>query len=179
MASGGLSGLGPGLGGVAAVTFLTAYRLAELLGAPSLAAVGRRPVSTPVIAAALRRALRDDPGIFAPVAEHPATETALVATFAELSDVSEDGLFALAGAGRRAHDVVGLYRRARDRLAGGWYHESDPDRRRHHRARHCRGPLAGGRVGPGRRLPRRTCSSARPRCWPPWPRRAPPRSSPD
>ncbi|HZM39640.1 MAG TPA: PD-(D/E)XK nuclease family protein [Acidimicrobiales bacterium] len=119
-------GLGPGTHvGVAAVTFLTAYRLAELLGAPSLAAAGRRPVSTPVIAAALRRALRDDPGIFAPVAEHPATETALVATFAELSDVSEDGLFALAGAGRRAHDVVGLYRRARDRLGGAWYHESD------------------------------------------------------
>jgi ATP-dependent helicase/nuclease subunit B len=119
-------GLGPGARiGVAAVTFLTAYRLAELLGAPSLAAAGRRPVSTPVIAAALRRALRDDPGIFAPVAEHPATETALVATFAELSDVSEEGLFALAGAGRRARDVVGLYRRARDRLAGAWYHESD------------------------------------------------------
>ncbi|HEY7073185.1 MAG TPA: hypothetical protein VH479_23870, partial [Acidimicrobiales bacterium] len=119
-------GLGPGTrAGVAAVTFLTAYRLAELLGAPSLAAAGRRPVSTPVIAAALRRALRDDPGIFRPVAEHPATETALVATFAELSDVSEDGLFALASAGRRAHDVVGLYRRARDRLAGDWYHESD------------------------------------------------------
>jgi ATP-dependent helicase/nuclease subunit B len=120
------SGLGPGAHvGVAAVAFLTAYRLAELLGAPSLAAAGRRPVSTPVIAAALRRALRDGPGIFAPVAEHPATETALVATFAELSDVSEEGLFALAGAGRRAHDVVGLYRRARDRLAGDWYHESD------------------------------------------------------
>jgi ATP-dependent helicase/nuclease subunit B len=119
-------GLGPGTAiGVAAVTFVTAYRLAELLGAPSLAAAGRRPVSTPVIAAALRRALRDDPGIFAPVAEHPATETALVATFAELSDVSEQGLFALAGAGRRAHDVVGLYRRARERLAGAWYHESD------------------------------------------------------
>ena len=36
------------------------------------------PVSTPVIAAALRGALGRDPGIFAPVAEHPATETALV-----------------------------------------------------------------------------------------------------
>jgi len=95
LAAGGV-GVGPGTG-VAAVTFLTAYRLAELLGAPGLAAAGRRPVSTPVIAAALRRALRDDPGIFAPVADHPATETALVATFAELSDVSDPGLPPCAG----------------------------------------------------------------------------------
>ncbi|HZM30667.1 MAG TPA: PD-(D/E)XK nuclease family protein [Acidimicrobiales bacterium] len=123
LAAGGV-GVGPGTG-VAAVTFLTAYRLAELLGAPGLAAAGRRPVSTPVIAAALRRALRDDPGIFAPVADHPATETALVATFAELSDVSDPGLAALAGAGRRAHDVVRLCREARSRLAGTWYDESD------------------------------------------------------
>jgi RecB family exonuclease len=123
MAVGGV-GVGPGTG-VAAVTFLTAYRLAELLGAPSLAAAGRRPASTPVIAAALRRALRDDPGIFAPVADHPATETALVATFAELSDVSEPGLAALAGAGRRARDVVRLCGEARSRLAGAWYDESD------------------------------------------------------
>jgi ATP-dependent helicase/nuclease subunit B len=123
LAAGGV-GVGPGTG-VAAVTFLTAYRLAELLGAPSLAAAGRRPVSTPVIAGALRRALRDDPGLFAPVADHPATETALVATFAELSDVSGPGLAALAGAGRRAHDVVRLCGEARARLAGAWYDESD------------------------------------------------------
>src|SRR6266511_3873189 len=49
--------LGPVCGqgvGLAAVSFLTPYRLAELLGAPVLASAGRRPVSTPVIAAALR-----------------------------------------------------------------------------------------------------------------------------
>ena len=40
--------------GVAAVSFVTVYRLAELLGSTRLAAGGRRPVSTPVIAAALR-----------------------------------------------------------------------------------------------------------------------------
>src|SRR5690606_24532234 len=67
LASGALGGVASGGTGVAAVGFVTAYRLAELLGAASLAAAGRRPVSTPVIAAALRRALADDPGIFAPV----------------------------------------------------------------------------------------------------------------
>ena len=52
--------------GLVAVTFLTTYRLAELLGAPVLAGEGRRPVSTPVITAAMRRALHADAGMFGP-----------------------------------------------------------------------------------------------------------------
>lgn len=54
--------LGPVCGrgvGLVAVSFLTPYRMAELLGAARLAATGRRPVSTPVIAAALRVALAE------------------------------------------------------------------------------------------------------------------------
>src|SRR5215213_64183 len=66
-------------GGVANVTFLTLHRLAERLGAGRLAAAGRRPVSAPVIGAAVRVVLDDAPGAFAAVADHPATETALVA----------------------------------------------------------------------------------------------------
>jgi ATP-dependent helicase/nuclease subunit B len=125
LASGSLGPVSDGGAGVAAVTFLTVYRLAELLGAPRLAAQRRRPVSTPVLAAALRTVLRRDPGLFAPVAEHPATEAALVAAFAELSDVSAGGLEALARAGRRAGDVVRLSRQARDVLRAGWYDEAD------------------------------------------------------
>src|SRR5690606_11677868 len=64
--------------GVAGLTMLTVYRLAELLGAPRLAGQGRRPVSTRVVAAAVRRVLREQPGMFAAVREHPATEEALV-----------------------------------------------------------------------------------------------------
>jgi ATP-dependent helicase/nuclease subunit B len=125
LASGSLGPVSDGGAGVAAVTFLTVYRLAELLGAPRLAAERRRPVSTPVLAAALRKVLRRDPGLFAPVAEHPATEAALVAAFGELSDVSADGLAALAAAGRRASDVVRLCRQARAVLRDGWYDEAD------------------------------------------------------
>ena len=40
------------------------------------------------------------PGLFAPVAEHPATESALVATYRELRDLSPAALDALAGAER-------------------------------------------------------------------------------
>jgi ATP-dependent helicase/nuclease subunit B len=125
LASGSLGPVSDGGAGVAAVTFLTVYRLAELLGAPRLAAQRRRPVSTPVLAAALRRVLRRDPGLFAPVAEHPATEAALVAAFGELSDVSARGLDALARAGRRAGDVVRLSRQAREILRTAWYDEAD------------------------------------------------------
>ena len=62
--------------------------------------------------------------MFAPVADHPATETALVASFAELSDVTDEGLDARRR-GRRAHDVVDIHRRARARLAPAWYDEAD------------------------------------------------------
>ncbi|MFQ5558341.1 MAG: hypothetical protein ACE5GB_12655, partial [Acidimicrobiales bacterium] len=61
-------------GAMAAVTFLTTYRLAELLGASLVAAGGRRPVSSPVLAAAVRAVLAHDPGHFTGVASHPATE---------------------------------------------------------------------------------------------------------
>jgi RecB family exonuclease len=125
LASGSLGPVGGSGAGVAAVTFLTVHRLAELLGAPGLAAQRRRPVSTPVLAAAIRRVLRREPGLFAPVAEHPATEAALVAALGELSDVSAGGLEALARAGRRARDVVRISRRARDVLRAGWYDEAD------------------------------------------------------
>src|SRR5690606_12656067 len=125
LAAGELGPVAPGGAGVAAVTFLTVYRLAELLGASALAAEGRRPVSTPVIAAAVRRALAEEPGMFAPVAAHPATERALVASFAELSDLADDALDALAAASPRARSVVGVSGRARAALAAGWYDESE------------------------------------------------------
>jgi len=111
--------------GLIGVTFLTPYRLAELLGAAPLAESGRRPVSTPVIAAALRAALAEQPGLFGPVAQHPATESALVESYKELRDLSAQALDALCGAGKRAADVVRLHRDARARLAGNWYDEQD------------------------------------------------------
>jgi len=111
--------------GLAAVTFVTPYRLAELLGAPLLAGAGRRPVSTPVIAAALRATLGGDAGVFAPVAGHPATETALVAAYRELRDLSPVALDALALESRRARDVVRLCQDTRARLEPEWYDEED------------------------------------------------------
>jgi RecB family exonuclease len=120
--------LGPVAGrgvGLAAVTFVTPYRLAELLGAPTLASQGKRPVSTPVLAAAMRAELTAGAGLFAPVAPHPATESALVSTYRELRDLSPAALAALAGSGDRAREVVRLHQAARARLQPKWSDEED------------------------------------------------------
>ncbi|MDY7105215.1 MAG: PD-(D/E)XK nuclease family protein [Actinomycetota bacterium] len=120
--------LGPVCGsapGIVAVAFTTVGRLAEQLGAPSLAAAGRRPVSVPVLASAVRAALAEDPGVFAGVEHHQATEQALVDATAELADLSEAELDRLAASSRRAADVVRVHRACRRRLVGEWYDEHD------------------------------------------------------
>ena len=125
LASGALGSVASRGTGIAAVTFLTVYRLAELLGARRLAATERRPVSTPVIAAALRAALRSDAGAFADVANHPATETALVAAHRELRDLSPAALTGLSTQSRRASDVVRLHKAALASLQPRFYDEQD------------------------------------------------------
>jgi hypothetical protein len=126
LASGAVGPVATGAGvGLAAVTFVTQYRLGELLGAADLAASERRPVSTPVLAAAVRAELAVRPGLFEPVAAHPATESALVATYRELRDCSPAALDALAGTSARAAEVVRLHRAVRARLEGRWSDEED------------------------------------------------------
>lgn len=119
---GPLTGRGLGLAGV---SLLTVYRLAELLGAPRLAAEGRRPVSTPVLVTVVRRALAEEPGAFAPVVAHPATAEALVAAHRELTFLPPGALARLEAGGRRAADVVRVHRRVRALLRPGWYDEAD------------------------------------------------------
>ncbi len=125
LASGAFGSTGGRGVGLVAVSFVTPYRLAELLAAPTLAGSGRRPVSTPVIAAAVRAALADAPGAFAPVAGHAATEAALVAAYRELREASPSGLAALAATSPRAADVVRIHRAARTALEPAWYDEQD------------------------------------------------------
>ncbi|MFN8105310.1 MAG: PD-(D/E)XK nuclease family protein [Acidimicrobiia bacterium] len=125
LASGGLGALtGSGVG-VAGVVVLTPYRLAELLGAARLAAAGRRPVSTPVVAAALRGVLARDPGVFAGVADHPATEEALVGAYRELAGVGDAARAAVSACNDRTRDVVRICEAARADLRSAWYDEAD------------------------------------------------------
>lgn len=124
LAGGELGPITPRGNGVAGLTIVTVYRLAELLGAARLAGAGQRPVSTPLVAAAVRTVLAEDPGLFAEVAQHPSTEEALVRAYRELSELAPEHLDALARTSPRAADVVRIRRATRARLAA-WYEEAD------------------------------------------------------
>lgn len=99
-----------GLAGVANVSFLTPLRLAQLLGAEQM--LDRQALTNPVLSAAVRRALATNPGPFAAVADHPATEAALVGLHRELATLEPAGRAAVAGhdvaaaAAMRLHDLV-------------------------------------------------------------------------
>ncbi len=113
-----------GRAGLVNVRFYVLARVAELLGAPALAAQRRRPLTSPVRAEAIRAALVEDPGVFRDVAEHLATEPSLDATFRDLRRAEDEALAAVARRSARAADVVRLYHRFRE-LAADYYDEED------------------------------------------------------
>ena len=112
-----------GTRGIAAVAFHTAYNLAEHLGGAEMAARGRRGVTTTVIAAAVRTALRREPGHFSGVDNHPATERALTRAHRELSELDDRQLDALGLQSPRAQDVVRIHREVTTALQGEFSNE--------------------------------------------------------
>ncbi len=106
------------------VHFMVAARLAELLGAPSLSAQGKRPLTPWVRLQAVRAALQEQPGVFAEVASHPSTTRELQRVFSELRETSESSRQRLARTSRRAADVVRLFERFRQ-LSDGFFDEID------------------------------------------------------
>lgn len=94
--------------GIANVSFVTPFRLAELLAAGHLG--DRQPLTAPVLTAAVRRALRDDPRHFRQVRNHHATEQAVATVVGELSNASAQSLEAIEQQGGYPEQVVGLYR---------------------------------------------------------------------
>ena len=111
--------------GIAGLDMLTVFRLAERLGAPQLVKTGRRPVSTSVLTAAVRSALAAEPGLFADIAEHPATERNIVRVHRELSELDDSQLATLAAQSRRSAAVVAIHHEVRSRLGSDWYGEHD------------------------------------------------------
>ena len=107
--------------GTANVHFIVLARLAELLGAPSLAAQGRRPLTPLVEAAAVRAVASEARGPLEPVRQHPALNRTLRSTFRELRHAAEQGLAALAAQGELRDEVVRLYRLFRERTDPGYY----------------------------------------------------------
>jgi hypothetical protein len=101
---------------VAGLWVLTVDRLAELIAAPALTGAGRRPATSPVVAAAWRRALAEGAGVFAPVAEHPATVQALAGAHRELREVADRRVTELLA--RKWYDTTDLRRAAAAVLHG-------------------------------------------------------------
>lgn len=106
-------------GGVVNVRFMVMPRIAELLGAPVLAAAGRRPRTATATRAAVRATLRAAPGrVLAPVADHPATETAVVRLVDDLTAIDDAGRRRLATTSDRMADLVALVERVLSALPG-------------------------------------------------------------
>lgn len=97
--------------GLLNVRFLVLARLAELLGAPSLAAEGRVPLTRWRRFEATHAALREGAGVFEPVVGHPSTQRALDAAFRQLRNVPPDRIAAIARREGRLGDVGRLYLR--------------------------------------------------------------------
>ena len=111
-------------GGFAAIDVLTPFRLAELLGAPSLHAEGRRPVSTPVVDLAVRRVVHANPGLYAGVQHHQSTIVALRDLYRELRQAGAGSITALARTERGSEPARVAAEVAR-LLRPGWYDEGD------------------------------------------------------
>ncbi len=111
--------------GVAAVTFLTPYRLAELLGSAAVAANGKRPVSTPILAGAMRAVLSREPGRFEGVHTHPATERSLVKAHRALSELPADTLKLLSAGPTRTADVVRIFHAVNREIESRYSNERD------------------------------------------------------
>ncbi|MGH1565740.1 PD-(D/E)XK nuclease family protein [Mumia sp. DW29H23] len=110
---------GDGGPGVAALTVTTLARLAEQVAATAMHP--RRPATQPVVAAAWRQALDQDPGIFGPVKDHPATIRALATAHRELRDLSPDGRDRARESTGLSADLLRLHERVADRIAAGHY----------------------------------------------------------
>ena len=106
-----------GEGGLLNVGFMALARLAEQLGAPTMASQRRRPLSAASEMAVIRTVAMEVVGKepLGSVAGHSSLHQSLQAAFKELVRLTEDELVTLAGEGPLRQATVELYRRLRDR----------------------------------------------------------------
>ena len=113
-----------GRSGFANVRFMVLPRLAELLGAPSLASQGRSPL-TPILEGALVRfAASESSGVLEGVRAHPSTIRSLANSFRQLRHASAEALERLETQSELQRDVVQAYRRFRE-AARPYYDRED------------------------------------------------------
>lgn len=107
--------------GSANVHLVVPPRLTELLGAPSLAAKGRCPLTPLLEAAAIRAVAAQALGTLEAVRQHPPFHQTLSSTFCELRHAAEEGLRGLAAQSELRAEVVRLYRLFRERADLHYY----------------------------------------------------------
>jgi ATP-dependent helicase/nuclease subunit B len=112
-------------GGLVGVDMVTLGRLAELIAGPELAAAGRSPTSSTAVELAIAAVLRDHPGSFTGVADHPSTVLALRELHDELRRERPGALDELAAASSRGREVVRVSRAVTHSLEAIWYDEGD------------------------------------------------------
>ncbi len=112
-------------GGVAAIDLVTPARLAERLVGAELAERGRRPVSTPVIDITVRGVLRDVPGVYSAVADHPSTVSAMRDLYREVRLAGPGAVERLHESSPRGREAARVISETAARLAGSWYDEAD------------------------------------------------------
>jgi len=110
--------------GILGVDMVTLNRLAELLAGPALAHAKRRPVSAPLLDLTIRQVLDEAPGIYGPVAHHPATVVALRELHQELRLAGEESRDRLSRS-RRGREAVRVSNAVTRMLRRQWYDEAD------------------------------------------------------
>ena len=112
-----------GRSGFANVRFWLLPWISESLGAPSLAARGRRPLTSIIESASLRAALATGSGVLSELRSHPSSIRSLRNTFRQIRHAGDGALDRLGGRGRLQREVVELYRRFRRRTRD--YYDSE------------------------------------------------------
>lgn len=115
---------GSGRCGFANVRFMPLARIAELLGAPALAAQGRQPLPRAVVVHAVRAALREHDGPLRAVRDHPATIRSVAGAVAELRDLDDSQRARVAKESPRAAALVSITADVARRTRA-FYDESD------------------------------------------------------
>ena len=110
--------------GLVNVRFMPLPRLAELLGAQSLAAEGLGPLKPAIEFAAVRRAAKEARGELEPFRTHPSFHTRLRATFRDLVRAAPNALAALESRAGISGEIARLFSRYRDFTAAYYDREA-------------------------------------------------------
>lgn len=113
--------------GLVNVQFMVLPRLAELLGAPGLAAKGMRPLKPLIESAAVRGVAQGASGQLEQFRDHPSFHSSLRSTFRDLRYATASALAALKGRGEISSEIVRLYGLYQERVKTYYDRESLTD----------------------------------------------------